>query len=43
MRSVLISTDFIYKEDGTLHSTEINTNTRDDITSIGDLNHDNFV
>jgi hypothetical protein len=43
MRSVLISTDFIYKEDGTLHSTEINTNTRDDITSIGDLNNDNFV
>jgi hypothetical protein len=43
MRSVLISTDFIYKEDGTLHSTEINTNTRDDITSIGDLDDDNFV
>jgi hypothetical protein len=43
MRSVLISTDFIYKEDGTLHPTEINTNTRDDITSIGDLDNDNFV
>lgn len=43
MKSVLISTDFIYKQDGTLHPTEINTNTIDDITSIGDLDNNNFV
>ena len=42
MKSVLISLDFIYKEDGTLHPTELNTNTKDDL-SIGDITSDNFT
>lgn len=41
MRSVLISVDFIYKEDGTLHPTELNTSTKDDIT-IRSITNENF-
>jgi len=43
MRSVLISLDFIYTEDGTLHPTELNTNTSDDISIRTDLTNENFV
>jgi hypothetical protein len=32
MRSVLISVDFIYKQDGSLHPTELNTSTKDDLS-----------
>lgn len=42
MKSVLISVDFIYKQDGTLHPTELNTNTKDDI-SVRDITNDNFI
>ena len=42
MRSVLISVDFIYKQDGSLHPTELNTSTKDDL-SIIELTKDNFV
>lgn len=42
MKSVLISVDFIYKEDGTLHPTELNTSTKDDL-SIRLLNNSNFL
>ena len=38
MKSVLISVDFIYKQDGTLHATELNTNTKEEITFNSDLN-----
>jgi len=41
MKSVLISVDFIYKQDGTLHPTELNTNTREDL-SILDIDTTNF-
>ncbi len=42
MRSVLISVDFIYKKDGSLHPTELNTSTKYDL-SLGDLTKENFV
>lgn len=42
MKSVLISVDFVYKEDGTLHPTELNTSTKDDL-SIRFLNNSNFL
>ena len=42
MKSVLISVDFIYKQDGTLHATELNTNTKEDL-SILDIDVTNFV
>lgn len=42
MKSVLISVDFVYKEDGTLHPTELNTSTKDDL-SIRLLNNSNFL
>jgi hypothetical protein len=41
MKSVLISVDFIYKEDGTLHPTELNTSTKDDIT-VRSITNENF-
>lgn len=42
MKSVLISVDFIYKEDGTLHPTELNTSTKDEL-SIDILTNENFI
>lgn len=42
MRSVLISVDFVYKQDGTLHPTELNTSTKDDLT-IKLLTNSNFL
>lgn len=43
MKSVLISVDFVYKQDGTLHPTELNTHTKDDLTHIHDLTPENFL
>lgn len=43
MRSVLISLDFIYKEDGTLTPLELNTNTLEEISEVKGLNNDNFL
>jgi hypothetical protein len=42
MKSVLISIDFIYREDGTLTPLELNTETRPDI-GINDITNENFV
>jgi hypothetical protein len=43
MRSVLISVDFIYREDGTLHPTELNTSTKDDLSIYIDITKENFL
>jgi len=43
MRSLLISVDFIYRQDGTLHPTELNTSTKDDLSAVGQLTDENFV
>ena len=42
MRSVLISLDFIYREDGSLTPLELNTETKDDI-DIWNITNDNFI
>ena len=43
MKSVLISVDFVYKQDGTLHPTELNTSTKDELSIREDLTNDNFI
>lgn len=42
MRSVLISVDFVYREDGSLTPLELNTETKDDI-DYWHVDNDNFV
>ena len=43
MKSVLISVDFVYKQDGTLHPTELNTSTKDDLSIRIEVSKDNFL
>lgn len=43
MKSVLISVDFVYKQDGTLHPTELNTSTKDELSIRTDITKDNFI
>jgi hypothetical protein len=42
MKSVLISVDFVYRQDGTLHPTELNTSTKDELSIREEVTKDNF-
>jgi hypothetical protein len=43
MKSVLISVDFVYRQDGTLHPTELNTSTKDELSIGVELTKNNFI